>query len=176
MVKVGISCLAPDTRGKAFSRWPLRIVSAVACHYGPRSCLLFLTDFFTFPDLRKGVHVSLRLWRTPRGKLLCLAWSLGPRETSWGAHCLGSAVGRQQRVWISPQVAGGLLAGSRRVDLDLLSSFPNSTIFPGVSKVVFLVLTTGSDTWPWRPTPGSWGGWAGPPLPCGVFLALVAKR
>ena len=51
-------------------------------------------------------------------------------------------------MWSSPLVAGGLLAGSRIVDLDLLSSFPNSTIFPGVSKVVFLVLMTGSDTWP----------------------------
>ena len=65
-----------------------------------------------------------------------------------GPHCLGSAVGGQQWVWSSALVAEGLLAGSRRVDLDLLSSFPHSTIFPSVSKVVFLLLTTGSDTWP----------------------------
>ena len=138
----------------------------VACLYGPRSCLLFLTDFLTFLDLRRGVHVFLKLWRTPGGKLLCLAWSSGPCETGWGAQphawrtrsplprvCGGGTAAGVEL----PLVAEGLLAGSRRVDLDLLSSFPHCSIFPGISKVVFLVLTTGSNTWPWRPTPGRAG-------------------
>ena len=60
-------------------------------------------------------------------------------------------------MWSSPLVAEGLLAGPRRVDLDLLSSFPHSTIFPGVSKVVFWC--DNREWWPSVSVKARWSAW-----------------